>query len=125
VIFRGDASVANRTVPFSQFDSKNPEDLWRALADFEKSTGTEVLAIPHNGNLSNGRMFSVETFDGQPLTLELTRSAILSWSQFGPIPTLIPTGALSTTRESSRFPHPAARLMKRSALASKCQMTCR
>ncbi len=71
VIFRGDATVANRTVPFSQFDSKNPEDLWRALADFEKNTGAEVLAIPHNGNLSNGRMFTVETFDGKPLTREI------------------------------------------------------
>ncbi len=68
VIFRGDASVANRTVPFSQFDSKNPEVLWKHLADFEKETGAEVLAIPHNGNLSNGRMFTVETFDGKPLT---------------------------------------------------------
>ena len=67
VIFRGDSNIANRTVPFSQFDSKNPEDLWRALADFEKNTGGEVLAIPHNGNLSNGRMFSVEAFDGRPL----------------------------------------------------------
>ncbi|MBQ0817250.1 MAG: DUF3604 domain-containing protein [Methyloceanibacter sp.] len=71
VIFRGDSSVANRTVPFSQFDSKNPEDLWRHLAAFEKETGTNVLAIPHNGNLSNGRMFTVETFAGKPLTKEL------------------------------------------------------
>ncbi len=73
VLFRGDSSVANRTVPYSQFDSKNPEDLWRYLAAFEKETGAEVLAIPHNGNLSNGRMFSVETFDGKPLTVELAR----------------------------------------------------
>ncbi len=71
VLFRGNAGVANRTVPFSQFDSQNPEDLWRYLADFEKQTGTEVLAIPHNGNLSNGRMFTVETFDGKPLTRDL------------------------------------------------------
>ena len=68
VIFRGDASVANQTVPFSQYDSKNPEKLWQALADFEKRTGAEVMCIPHNGNLSNGRMFTVETFDGKPLT---------------------------------------------------------
>ena len=27
VLFRGDASEANQTVPFSQFDSQNPEDL--------------------------------------------------------------------------------------------------
>lgn len=71
VLFRGDSSVANRTLPYSQFDSKNPEDLWRHLAQFEKQTGAEVLAIPHNGNLSNGRMFTVETFDGKPLTKEL------------------------------------------------------
>ncbi len=71
VIFRGDASVANRTVPYSQFDSQNPEDLWRTLAAFESETGDDVLAIPHNGNLSNGRMFTVETFDGKPLTKEI------------------------------------------------------
>ena len=71
VIFRGDASEANRTLPFSQFDSQNPEDLWRALDSFSKETGAEVLAIPHNGNLSNGRMFSVKNFDGSPLNKEL------------------------------------------------------
>ena len=71
VIFRGDASMANRTVPFSQYDSKNPEDLWWALDKFQEETGAEVFAIPHNGNLSNGRMFSIETFDGKPLTKEI------------------------------------------------------
>jgi len=71
VVFRGDASVANRTVPYSQFDSQNPEDLWRSLDELEAATGADVLAIPHNGNLSNGRMFSVETNDGRPLTAEL------------------------------------------------------
>ncbi|MEM1083429.1 MAG: DUF3604 domain-containing protein [Verrucomicrobiota bacterium] len=65
VVFRGDASVANQTVPFSQFDSQNPEDLWRALDEFQNKTGGEVIAIPHNGNLSNGRMFSVNKFDGK------------------------------------------------------------
>jgi hypothetical protein len=76
VIFRGDSRIANRTVPFSQYDSKNPEDLWKHLAELEKTTGSEVLAIPHNGNLSNGRMFTVETFDGKPLTQELARQRI-------------------------------------------------
>jgi len=71
VIFRGDSSVANRTVPFSQFDSQNPEDLWRHLAGVEQATGAELLAIPHNGNLSNGRMFNVESFDGKPLNRDL------------------------------------------------------
>ena len=71
VLFRGDATEANRMVPFSQFDSQNPEDLWKFLDGFQKTTGAEVLAIPHNGNLSNGRMFSVETFAGKPLNREL------------------------------------------------------
>ena len=35
VVFRGDAGVANQTLPFSQFDSKNPEDLWSYMAEFE------------------------------------------------------------------------------------------
>ncbi len=76
VIFRGDSAVANRTVPFSQFDSKNPQDLWKHLDAVQKETGAEVLAIPHNGNLSNGRMFTVETFDGKPLTRELAAMRI-------------------------------------------------
>ena len=71
VVFRGDSTVANRTVPFSQFDSQNPEDLWKALAEFEEETGAELLAIPHNGNLSNGRMFSLKKFDGSPLDREM------------------------------------------------------
>ena len=70
-------SVATRarhqTVPFSQYDSKNPEDLWTYMEDFEEKTGGEVLAIPHNGNLSNGRMFTVESFDGKPLTEDSPR----------------------------------------------------
>ena len=71
VLFRGDASMANQTLPFSQYDSQNPEDLWKALDEFEKKTGADVLAIPHNGNLSNGLMFSIETNAGTPLTKEL------------------------------------------------------
>lgn len=71
VVFRGDGNEARKTVPFSQFDSQNPEDLWRALDQFSRESGSEVLAIPHNGNLSNGRMFSVSNFDGSPLNKEL------------------------------------------------------
>lgn len=70
VIFRDGADMANAVTPFSQFDSKNPEDLWAHLAEYEKNTGGDVLAIPHNGNLSNGRLFSVSNFDGTPLSAE-------------------------------------------------------
>ena len=71
VIFRGDSSAAKETLPFSQFDSKNPEKLWVYMDDYERMTGEDMLAIPHNGNLSNGIMFTESNFDGTPLSEDL------------------------------------------------------
>lgn len=71
VIFRDGPLRASQTIPFSQYDSKNPEDLWAYLAEYEARTGGEVLAIAHNGNLSNGRMFSLNAYDGSALTEEI------------------------------------------------------
>ena len=65
VIFRDDASRANQVVPFSSIDSPDAEDMWKYLADYETSTGGQVLAIPHNGNSSQGLMFSEKTFSGK------------------------------------------------------------
>jgi hypothetical protein len=73
VLFRDGEDMANRTLPYSQFESKNPENLWAHLAAYEDKTGGDVLSIPHNGNLSNGRMFSVSNFDGSPLTAEVAQ----------------------------------------------------
>ena len=39
--------------------SDNPRDLWKWLAAYEDKTGGDVLAIAHNGNLTNGRMFPI------------------------------------------------------------------
>ena len=68
VIFRDGAEKANQVVPFSAFDSDNPENLWKVLDAYEQKTGGLVLAIPHNGNLSNGRMFEIVDFAGNPIT---------------------------------------------------------
>ena len=68
VIFKDGAGKVGRIVPFSANDSNDPEDLWKFLAGYEKETGGSVLAIPHNGNLSSGLMFDVETWTGKPLT---------------------------------------------------------
>ena len=46
-------------LPFTTFQSENPEDLWKWMTKWEKTTGGKLLAIPHNGNLSNGRMFAL------------------------------------------------------------------
>lgn len=68
VIFRDGAERANQVLPFSAFDSANPEDLWKYMANYEQKTGGQILAIPHNGNLSNGRMFALTDLLGNPLT---------------------------------------------------------
>ncbi len=64
VVFRDGADRANQVVPFSLFDSEDPEDLWRYMADYEGRTRGQILAIPHNGNLSNGFMFAETTLSG-------------------------------------------------------------
>ena len=68
VIFEDGANKTSQTLPFSMFDSADPEQLWNYLANYEEKTGGRVLAIPHNGNLSNGLMFSTKTFDGNEIT---------------------------------------------------------
>jgi hypothetical protein len=65
VIFRDGADRAKQVVPFSALDSDDPEDLWAYMKAYEDKTGGRVLAIPHNGNLSNGMMFMLETFAGK------------------------------------------------------------
>ena len=57
VMFKDDKATLGSTLPFSAFDSEDVEDLWDFMAAYEKNTGGQVLAIPHNGNLSSGTMF--------------------------------------------------------------------
>ena len=68
VIFRDDGERTSQILPFSQYDSVDPEDLWEYMAGYEEKTGGRVLAIPHNGNLSNGLMFDTKTYGGNALT---------------------------------------------------------
>lgn len=63
VIFRGSAVPE---LPFSRLDSFNPEELW-AWMDRNREAGIEALAIPHNSNGSNGLMFRLATYAGDPL----------------------------------------------------------
>lgn len=66
VIFRDNGDKASVVEPFTTIKplgSDNPADLWKWMAAYEEKTGGRVLAIAHNGNLSNGRMFpTVEAF---------------------------------------------------------------
>ncbi|MFT4565404.1 MAG: hypothetical protein ACI9FN_000357 [Saprospiraceae bacterium] len=64
VIFKG-GKVSG--VPFSAFNSQDPEDLWDWM-DKERTKGIELLAIPHNANVSNGLMYDTKTKSGKALT---------------------------------------------------------
>ncbi|MGB5552548.1 MAG: DUF3604 domain-containing protein, partial [Thermoanaerobaculia bacterium] len=70
VILRDDGSKASMVEPYTTLPplgSDNPADLWNWLDAYEDKTGGRVLAIAHNGNLSNGIMFPiVDSFTGKP-----------------------------------------------------------
>jgi len=73
VVYRDGGEKARQTEPFTTLaplGSTTPEDLWKALAAYEAKSGGRVLAIAHNGNLSNGMMFPSETnpATGEPLS---------------------------------------------------------
>ena len=65
VVFRDDASKAGQVLPFSLFESMDPEELWAYLGRYEAKTGGQAIAIPHNGNLSNGLMFNEKKFSSR------------------------------------------------------------
>jgi len=69
LLYRDGAEVARQRVPLTNSDTKSdPESLWDWMDELMKDTGGKVLAIPHNGNLSNGLMFSdVRYTSGEPI----------------------------------------------------------
>jgi hypothetical protein len=71
VIFRDDARRASQVEPFTTvkpLGSPLDVDLWKWMAQYEAKTGGKVLAIAHNGNLSNGLMFGPkQPFSNLPL----------------------------------------------------------
>ncbi|NNC73224.1 MAG: DUF3604 domain-containing protein [Sphingomonadaceae bacterium] len=68
VLYRDGTDIIGETLPYPSTQSQDPEDLWRYMAAYEQRTGGQAMAIPHNGNLSNGLMFAMTDFDGRPLT---------------------------------------------------------
>ena len=68
VIFRDGKDEADLIIPMSNYDSSDPEDLWQWMNAYEEKSGGRVLAIPHNGNLSNGLMFDDKTLSGKRLS---------------------------------------------------------
>jgi hypothetical protein len=74
VIYRDGQERAGLVEPLTTLaplGSDNPRDLWKWMGDYETKTAGQVLAIAHNGNLSNGIMFPiVESFTGKKVDAE-------------------------------------------------------
>jgi len=72
VIYRDDAEKAERMEPFTTIapaGSDDPKDLWQWMTRYEEKTGGDLLAIAHNGNLSNGIMFpEIDSFTKRKLS---------------------------------------------------------
>jgi hypothetical protein len=63
VMMRDDGDKAGQVEPYTMtapWGSPDPRDLWKYMTEYEAKTGGDILAIPHNGNLSNGIMFPLE-----------------------------------------------------------------
>lgn len=73
VFMKDGADVARQFTPFSMFDSARPEDLWQWLQATEQRTGASFIAIPHNGNVSKGKMFAEVDSDGRPISADYAR----------------------------------------------------
>ncbi|MDS9467904.1 DUF3604 domain-containing protein [Paracoccus sp. MBLB3053] len=67
VVYRDGKDKADMVRPYTTFDSELPNQFWEWMQAYEDKTGGQVLAVPHNGNLSNGLMFATETPDGKPI----------------------------------------------------------
>ncbi|QJF50289.1 DUF3604 domain-containing protein [Roseobacter ponti] len=71
IVYRDGGDFALQVLPYvtlAPLGSNNPRDLWKWMEAYEEKTGGDILAIAHNGNLSNGIMFPVvESYDGQPV----------------------------------------------------------
>ena len=70
IIFRDGGDKASQVEPFTTLPplgSDNPAELWKWMDAYQSKFGGNVLAIAHNGNLSNGLMFPVVEAFGRKL----------------------------------------------------------
>ena len=86
VVLRDDSDKATQVIPFSSWQSPDPEKLWDWMDEYEAKTGGSILAIPHNANLSNGLMFGPKrsggrSFDEAYVERRLAREPIVEVTQ--------------------------------------------
>lgn len=70
------AAAARKFLPYSSTESERPEDLWAWLERTSAAVNAEFIAIPHNMNISKGRMFALQDSDGKPLDAAYAKTRI-------------------------------------------------
>lgn len=73
VIFRDSGNKASTVLPLASFGTVVPDGLWDYMDAYAAKTGGKTLAIPHNSNMSNGRMFMMTDPSGGPMSAEYAR----------------------------------------------------
>ena len=73
VIFRNEKT---QKYPTTYIETPTQEGLWRALEEecLDAGSGCDVIAIPHNSNVSAGRLFTTMRPEGGPITAEDART---------------------------------------------------
>jgi hypothetical protein len=78
LIYRDGKDKAGRLEPYTTLKplgSDNPVDLWKWMQSYVDQTGGNILAIAHNGNLSNGIMFPVvDSFTGRKISKDYAQT---------------------------------------------------
>jgi Protein of unknown function (DUF3604) len=74
VMFRDGKERTDKTLPYDPGQGDTPvSQLWDYMDAYQKATGGQVLAIPHNSNVSNGLMFEMVGPGGGPMTAAYAR----------------------------------------------------
>ncbi len=64
-------------LPFTSAQSIRPEDLWTYMEKV-RASGVDVIAIPHNGNVSSGLMYDWNDSDGRPIDEAYAQRRVLN-----------------------------------------------
>lgn len=75
VVFRDTVKLPGMAL--SSLDSDDPEMLWKWMGEM-RANGSTLLAIPHNANASDGRMFELVKFDGKPIDAQYNAARALN-----------------------------------------------
>ena len=101
-----DPETAKSWIPYSTIDSPNPETLWRWLGETKERTGADFVAIPHNSNISKGRMYASIDYEGRPIDADYARLRS-TWETVAEVTQIKGTSethpALSPTDEFANF----------------------